>query len=208
MKHHYTYRIQFSSGRWYIGKRSSNVLPERDTSYNGSGVRLKRYMKAHPDVEYQKIILETYQTSEEAYAAEALLVGDLYLTSTDCLNLMEGGRGGGAGSKPGPDNPFFGKRHTDETKRKLREAKLGQGVGAANGNFGKVGQLKGKTGEAHPNFGRTGEKNWNYGKRFFKNLNGHLIMTKDGEQPEGYFHWHHKGGFRDRSLNDLVQTSA
>ena len=40
-------------------------------------------------------------------------------------------------SRPGEKNPFYGKKHTEETKRKISEKKKGQGLGVPKGPFSK-----------------------------------------------------------------------
>ena len=58
-KYHYTYYSYEEFGRGYIGKRSCPCKPEEDVKYFGS----------YSDKTFeptQKIILETYDTAEEA----------------------------------------------------------------------------------------------------------------------------------------------
>lgn len=44
----------------------------------------------------------------------------------------------------GPENPFFGHKHTDNTKIKMRAAKVGKYNGVNNPNFGKKSSLETK----------------------------------------------------------------
>jgi hypothetical protein len=64
--YHYTYYSYEEFGRGYIGKRSCKCSPEEDVKYFGS-YRDKTFKPT------QKIILETYDTAEEAIADEILL---------------------------------------------------------------------------------------------------------------------------------------
>ena len=41
-------------------------------------------------------------------------------------NLTDGGEGGGSYDRTGEHNPFYGKNHTEETKQKLSDAKIGR----------------------------------------------------------------------------------
>lgn len=65
-KYHYTYYSYEEFGRGYIGKRSCNCKPEEDVKYFGSYTD-KTFKPT------QKIILETYDTAEEALADEVKL---------------------------------------------------------------------------------------------------------------------------------------
>ena len=64
--YHYTYYSYEEFGRGYIGKRSCKCSPEEDVKYFGS-YKDKTFKPT------QKIILETYDTREEALSAEIKL---------------------------------------------------------------------------------------------------------------------------------------
>jgi hypothetical protein len=66
MKHFYVYYSYEEYGRGYIGKRECKCNPEEDVNYFGS-FHDKSF---HPT---QKIILETFETAEEALKAEITL---------------------------------------------------------------------------------------------------------------------------------------
>jgi len=63
----------------------------------GSGQKLVKKMKAHPDHEWHKEVLMLLDTEEEAYQYEALSIGDRWKGGKDydglCLNLTAGGMG-------------------------------------------------------------------------------------------------------------------
>jgi hypothetical protein len=65
-KYYYTYYSYEEWGRGYIGVRTCKCLPEEDIKYFGS----YRDNTFYPT---QKIILQTYNTREEAYADEIIL---------------------------------------------------------------------------------------------------------------------------------------
>lgn len=89
---HYVYRITNTRTReYYIGKRSCDCDPENDP-YMGSGVLLKRKLRAHRDDDWTKEILCLAPTSEAALEIERALLASCWRNS-DCLNLDEGGRG-------------------------------------------------------------------------------------------------------------------
>ena len=66
MRYYYIYYSYEEWGRGYIGSRQSKVPPEQDTKYMGS-YRDKTFKPS------QKIILQTYNTREEALADEVKL---------------------------------------------------------------------------------------------------------------------------------------
>ena len=66
MKHFYVYYSYEEYGRGYIGKRECECLPEEDINYLGSFHDKSFYPT-------QKIILETFDSVEEALEAEIIL---------------------------------------------------------------------------------------------------------------------------------------
>lgn len=92
--YHYTYIIlDPNSSDYYIGKHSTNNLKD---GYLGSGT-WPAQMKSE-NKELTKIIINLYETSEEAYNAEKILIGDKWKTDINCKNM-----------KPGGKNSFFEK---------------------------------------------------------------------------------------------------
>lgn len=119
-KYYYTYKITLllgdCSGKYYYGQHTTNNLKD---SYAGSGKILKDYYKKYRRIEgvtYTKEILKFYNDPEELNQAEAILIGDLWKTDKNCLNLCPGGN-----AFSGKDNPFYGKHHTEKTKEILRK---------------------------------------------------------------------------------------
>lgn len=64
---HYTYKIHYSDGKYYIGVRSCKCKPEEDTKYKGSS----KYTPNHLFV--KKEILQVFQTRKEAVEHEIYL---------------------------------------------------------------------------------------------------------------------------------------
>lgn len=137
---HYIYKmIHLPTGRVYIGQRKcpSGLTPEQDIKYTGSGTIWKKIYHKHPN-ECVKIIIE--QTTKEKvdeledYYIQHYkrLMGDL------CVNLQAGGGYHDIGSETrqvlsehgkkliGEKNPFYGKHHTEETKKFLSELNKGE----------------------------------------------------------------------------------
>ncbi len=172
MKHFYVYYSYEEYGRGYIGKRECKYLPEEDVNYFGS-------FKDKTFKPTQKIILETFNTAEEALAAECTLhnfyevdknphfVNKAKQTSKRFYCCLDGENNPMYG-KFGDEHPSYGYKHTEKTKRKISE-----------GQIGEKNHMYGKFGEEHPSYGskrneetkrklsegRTGEKNHRYGKK-------------------------------------------
>lgn len=130
--YHYIYRIDFLCGepsRYYIGKRTSRSKPEKDNSYRGSGIFCKRYFDKYGiDGTYIKSIIEINPSKEENSKREEYWIGDLWKTDPLCMNECAGGLLGGSPKgidHSGKKNSFYGKHHTEESKKKISEAKKG-----------------------------------------------------------------------------------
>ncbi len=95
---HYVYMVTHRpSGRYYVGVRTSKYAPEDDTDYMGSGRLIARLVAKHGRDEFEKDILETFDTREEAAAFEGFLIDRDVIKEPDCLNLQTGGEGWGCG---------------------------------------------------------------------------------------------------------------
>ena len=79
------------NGKYYIGVHSTDVL---DDGYLGSGNRIKAAVKKYGAENFERTIVEFFNTVEEAYAHERLLVTETVLNDPHCYNLRAGGHGG------------------------------------------------------------------------------------------------------------------
>jgi len=134
-QYHYTYYSYEEFGRGYIGKRSCKCSPEEDVKYFGS-YKDKTFKPT------QKIILETYDTTTEAIAAEIKLqhffkvvpnphfVNRAYQTSTKFRNNSEIARKAQASRTPEERSESARKREANMTseqrieRARKRQAKL------------------------------------------------------------------------------------
>ncbi len=103
---HYVYKIIFLQGRlkgkYYIGKRSFDGIIEKDR-YCGSGKVCDDYFKTHKrklNETYKKEILKVCDSEDEAYLIEEKMLGDLYETDENCVNVKPGGKGGFSTKEP------------------------------------------------------------------------------------------------------------
>lgn len=133
---YYTYKIILTNGslkeHFYLGQHYTKRIND---SYKGSGRIIRNYYKTYPN-DYKIEIFDFYHNSNELNEAEKQLIGTLYEDEPLCLNLCAGGNQkfpseetrklmslhNGARGKPGT---FLGKKHTEETKKKISMAKQG-----------------------------------------------------------------------------------
>ena len=110
---HIIYRTENTvNGDFYYGKRSIKNNNTNDRYYIGSGVRLLRSVKKYGKENFTRRTIMEFNTAQEAFDFEALLVDDLMLSNPKCLNLTSGGFGGDRG----PNSGQFKKGHTPWSK--------------------------------------------------------------------------------------------
>lgn len=89
----YVYKITNKiNGKFYIGKRKSRNPPE--DSYMGSGKLILAAIKKYGAENFQKEILEIFDTNDQAAEFEKKLVTRELIESGKSYNLHEGGHGG------------------------------------------------------------------------------------------------------------------
>lgn len=116
-KYHYLYRITNRiNGKIYIGIHSTASL---DDLYMGSGIRLHEAYAKYGIEHFTKDILKFCNSREELYSLEKEIVNKSFVNREDVYNISLGGSGvyGLSGEK----NHFYGKRHTEETKERMRK---------------------------------------------------------------------------------------
>lgn len=91
-KQHFIYKITNNiNKRFYIGMHSGF----EDDGYFGSGRRLKSEVKKYGRGNFVKEILEVCSDRKKLEQREAAIVNDALLSNPFCLNLKNGGEGGG-----------------------------------------------------------------------------------------------------------------
>lgn len=122
-------------------------------------------------------IMNYYETNEDANIAEMALVGFFgrRINGTGILTNITSGGDGHTG-RIGKAHPMYGKKHTEESLKKMSVALKGKLVGEKNGMFGKGGELNPMWGVKRPEEYKErmsqrmkgkydGEKNPFYGKK-------------------------------------------
>ena len=119
--HHLVYvTTNIENGKFYIGKHSTKNLND---NYCGSGVWVKRAKKANSKL-FTRIV-KSCETEEEAYKQEyEIIVATKECWPDLCMNMADGGVGFSTSypkQRRGEFAPMYGKKHTDEVKKKLAQ---------------------------------------------------------------------------------------
>jgi len=108
------------NGKFYVGFHSTKHL---DDGYLGSGKLIKRAIEKYGPENFEREILAVFDNKEDAEKEEARIVNEDFVTDSANYNIATGGN---VRIMPGVNNPFYGKKHTDEAKRRISEAATGR----------------------------------------------------------------------------------
>lgn len=100
--------------KYYIGKHQTE---NPNDSYYGSGKALKNAIKIYGKINFKKEILFIFDNEDDMNKKEKELITEEFVSSKQTYNLGIGGEGGAQ---------FNGKKHSDETKEKLRLITIGK----------------------------------------------------------------------------------
>lgn len=119
------------NGKYYIGKDEKN-----NPNYLGSGLLLNRAIYKYGRKNFEKTVLEICETKEQLNEREIFWITELSAT-TFGYNIALGGSGGDTYTNNpnlskikekfvGSNNHFYGKKHSEKTKRKISESQKGR----------------------------------------------------------------------------------
>lgn len=134
----YIYRTDIlDRGTYYIGQATvSNrgYFNPENPNYFGSGNRIKAYIAKYGTSNLKVTLLAIAQNKDELDNLEREFIGNHYLEE-NCWNLVAGGMTHGyspetllkmSTSNKGEGNPMFGKKLSEESRKKISASKIGK----------------------------------------------------------------------------------
>jgi group I intron endonuclease len=104
------------NGKIYIGKHQTKNPYD---NYMGSGKAIKQAMKEYGKENFEKDVLFIFDNQQEMDTKERELVNEAFISTDKNYNLGIGGEGG---------PHFLGKKHSEETKKRLSEKMKGNQI--------------------------------------------------------------------------------
>lgn len=108
------------NGKTYIGQHKKD---EFDIHYRGSGKLITQAISRYGKENFKTIILEWCESIEELNEREIYYIALHRAQNKAEYNIADGGLG--TKGLVGEKNPFFGKKHTDQTKKLMSQMKKG-----------------------------------------------------------------------------------
>lgn len=100
----------------YIGVHRQDLNPWEFDGYLGSGKYLLNAINLHKKENFTRETLFVYDNHVDAFTKERVLVNNFFVSSNMTYNTIVGGR---TPILKGKDNGFYGKHHTNESKKKI-----------------------------------------------------------------------------------------
>lgn len=136
------------NSKFYIGVHKCKSIEKFD-GYFGSGTLVKRAIAKYGKHNFDRETLHICENYEEAYRKEKELVTVDLIESDNCYNTRLGGDGGTSqneevrrnfsktrkGRFTKEENHFYRKTHSEETRKKMSDAKIGKYLGEQNPNW-------------------------------------------------------------------------
>lgn len=105
----------------YVGSHQTKDLHD---DYLGSGKYLKRAISKYGKENFTKEILHIFDNKQDMFNKEREIVNEQFVKDTSTYNFKIGGSGG----NPGIVGAFSGRKHSQESKEKIRKFALNQGT--------------------------------------------------------------------------------
>ena len=139
---HYVYLIEKKSAleteqKYYIGVRSCECKIG-DDEYMGSSKYLTEDINNNGKQNYNKIILKRFDSREDASKYEILMHEQFDVASNPIFFNKAKQKSIGFACGPGELNPFYGRKHTEEYKKKLSALLRTKDCRSKTPNFGLV----------------------------------------------------------------------
>lgn len=108
-------------GKIYVGSHQTTNINDE---YLGSGKYLKRAISKYGKQNFNKEILHIFNNKQDMFDKEREIVNEEFVKDANTYNFKIGGAGG----NPGIIGAFAGRKHSQETKEKIRKSSLSQGT--------------------------------------------------------------------------------
>ena len=132
---YYLYEIRNKiNGMIYVGVHKTKDLND---GYMGSGKILRHAIKKNGIENFDKTILEIFETSEAMFCREKEIVNDEFLLREDTYNLRRGGTGGFDYINSSGISKFAGKNHQHSNREKMGHPGNTYAKGNTNGRNNK-----------------------------------------------------------------------
>jgi len=114
--------INLLNGKIYVGQHNTSA----DDGYLGSGLILNRAIKKYGKNYFHREILDFCNSQEELNKKEIEWIGQLSATDFSVGYNVTNGGGYGVVGLSADKNHFFGKKHSEESKKKMSEFHKGE----------------------------------------------------------------------------------
>ena len=154
-KYHFTYKtINLINSKYYFGVHSTNNLND---GYLGSGTNILKAIQKYGKENFKLIILEHYESRDEANKAEFILVDKTVVSDINSYNMIVGGQ----------DSYMLNKVHSLLTIRKLSNA--------------TKGKIRSPETRAKMSLSKMGNKNPWYNKQLSDSIRAKMSLSRQGE---------------------------
>lgn len=151
----YVYKITNKiNNKIYIGKGTKNRWKQhfkvaKDGPTNEKFFYLHASIRKYGEENFSCKILEYFENEQDSYNRERELVLKFKSNNKKYgMNLTDGGDGFTSAMMTGKNNPFYGKTHSEESKKKMSEAHIGKDFKTKEG---KERQIKAMSGDKNTN---------------------------------------------------------